>query len=84
MKYAIGIALVVGAAIGAVANQGLRAQATLHAYSVSEITVTDEAGYGPVAAILTAENKKAGGKQLSRGGKVEVVEGAAPKARRHL
>jgi uncharacterized protein (DUF1330 family) len=52
---------------------------TVAAYSVSEITVTDEAGYAPVGAVLTAENKKAGGKQLSRGGKVEVVEGAAPK-----
>lgn len=79
MKYAIGISLVVGAAIGAAAIQGLHAQATLAAYSVSEIDVTDQAGYAPVAAILTAENQKAGGKQLSRGGKIEVVEGAAPK-----
>jgi uncharacterized protein (DUF1330 family) len=79
MKYAIGISLVVGAAIGAAAMQGLHAQASLVAYSVSEIEVTDQAGYAPIAAILTAENQKAGGKQLVRGGKAEVVEGAAPK-----
>ena len=79
MKYAIGISLVVGAAIGAAAIQGLHAQASLAAYSVSEIEVTDQAGYAPIAAILTAENQKAGGKQLVRGGKAEVVEGAAPK-----
>ena len=79
MKYAIGISLLVGAAIGAAAIQGLHAQAGLAAYSVSEIEVTDQAGYAPIAAILTAENQKSGGKQLSRGGKVEVVEGAAPK-----
>ena len=79
MKYAIGISLVVGAGIGAAAIQGLHAQASLAAYSVSEIEVTDQAGYAPIAAILTAENQKAGGKQLVRGGKAEVVEGAAPK-----
>ena len=79
MKYAIGLSLVVGAAIGAAAIQGLHAQATLAAYSVSEIEITDQAGYAPLATILTAENQKAGGKQLSRGGKIEVVEGAAPK-----
>ena len=78
MKYAIEISLVVGAAIGAAAIQGLHAQASLAAYSVSEIEVTDQAGYAPIAAILTAENQKAGGKQLVRGGKAEVVEGAAP------
>ena len=69
----------VGAGIGAAAIQGLHAQASLAAYSVSEIEVTDQAGYAPIAAILTAENQKAGGKQLVRGGKAEVVEGAAPK-----
>jgi uncharacterized protein (DUF1330 family) len=79
VKYAIGISLLVGAALGAAAIQGLHAQAGLAAYSVSEIEVTDQAGYAPIAAILTAENQKSGGKQLSRGGKVEVVEGAAPK-----
>jgi uncharacterized protein (DUF1330 family) len=79
MKYSIGISLVVGAAVGAAAIEGLHAQAGLPAYSVSEIEVTDQAGYAPIATVLTAENKKAGGKQLTRGGKVEVVEGAAPK-----
>jgi uncharacterized protein (DUF1330 family) len=79
MKYGIGIALIAGAAVGAAATHGLHAQATLAAYSVSEIEVTDQNGYAPAAAILTAENKKAGGRQLSRGGRVEIVEGAPPK-----
>jgi uncharacterized protein (DUF1330 family) len=79
MKYAIGISLAVGASIGAAAVQGLHAQATLPAYSVSEIEITDQSGYAPVATVLTAENKKAGGKQLARGGRVEVIEGPAPK-----
>jgi uncharacterized protein (DUF1330 family) len=79
MKYSIGISLVVGAAIGAVAVQGLHAQATLTAYSVSEIEVTDQAGYAPISAILQAENQKSGAKTLTRGGKVDAVEGTAPK-----
>jgi uncharacterized protein (DUF1330 family) len=78
MKYAVGISLVVGAAIGAAAIHGLHAQAGLPAYAVTELEVKDQAGYAPISAILTAENQKAGGKLLTRGGKVEVVEGAAP------
>ena len=79
MKYAIGISLVVGAAIGATAMQGLHAQATLPAYSVSEIEISDQAAYAPISEILQAENKKMGAKALARGGKIEVVEGTAPK-----
>src|SRR5215208_4205298 len=79
MKYAIGISVVVGAALGAAAMQGLHAQATLAAYSVSEIEVTDQAGYAPISAILQAENQKSGAKTLARGGKIEVMEGTAPK-----
>ena len=79
MKYSIGIALVLGAGIGAAAMQGLHAQGTLAAYSVTEIEVTDQAAYAPISALLTAENQKSGAKSLARGGKVDVVEGTAPK-----
>jgi uncharacterized protein (DUF1330 family) len=80
MKYAtIGISLVVGAAIGAAAIEGLHAQATLAAYSVSEITIADEAGYAPISQTLQAENKKVGARPLARGTKVEAIEGTAPK-----
>ena len=79
MKYSIGIALVLGAGIGAAAMQGLHAQGTLAAYSVTEIEVTDQAAYAPISALLTAENQKSGAKALTRGGKVDVVEGTAPK-----
>ena len=79
MKYAVGISLVVGAAIGAAAIHGLHAQASLPAYSVTEVDIKDQAGYAPIQTILQAENQKAGGKFLARGGKVEVVEGTPPK-----
>ena len=79
MKYSIGIALVAGVAVGAATMQMLHAQATPAAYSVTEIDVTDQAGYAPISAMLTTENQKSGSKQVVRGGKVETIEGAAPK-----
>lgn len=75
----IGLAVLAGAAIGATAMHSLHAQATPPAFSVGELEVTDQAGYGPIAKILTAENKKAGARLLVQAGRVEVVEGAAPK-----
>ena len=79
MKYSIGIALVAGVAVGAATMQMLHAQATPAAYSVTEIDVTDQAAYAPISAMLTAENQKTGAKQLVRGGKLETIEGVAPK-----
>jgi len=75
----LGLAMLASAALGAVAMHGLHAQSSPPAFSVGELEVTGPAGYAPIAKILTAENKKAGGKMLVRAGRVEVVEGAAPK-----
>jgi uncharacterized protein (DUF1330 family) len=71
--------LVAGVAVGAATMQMLHAQATPAAYSVTEIDVTDQAAYAPISAMLTAENQKTGAKQLVRGGKLETIEGTAPK-----
>ena len=43
-NYKIALAVVVGAALGAAAMQGLHAQAKLKAYSVGEIEILDTAG----------------------------------------
>lgn len=75
----VGLAMLAGAALGAAATHGLHAQASPPVYSVNEIEVTDQAGYAPISALLTAENQKASGKSLVRAGRVEAVEGAAPK-----
>ena len=74
-----GLAMLAGAALGAIAMHGLHAQSSPPAFAVGELEVTDAAGYAPIAAILTAENKKAGAKLVVQAGRVEVVEGAAPK-----
>jgi uncharacterized protein (DUF1330 family) len=79
MKYAVGLSLVAGLALGAAATHGLHAQASLAAFSVSEIDITDQAGYAPISAMLVAENQKAGAKTLVRAGRIEAVEGTAPK-----
>ena len=74
----LGLAMLAGAALGAMAMHGLHAQSSPPAFAVGELEVTDAAGYAPIAAILTAENKKAGAKLVVQAGRVEVVEGAAP------
>jgi uncharacterized protein (DUF1330 family) len=71
--------MLAGAALGAMAMQGLHAQSSPPAFSVGELEVTDAAGYAPIAEILATENKKAGAKIVVRAGRVEVVEGPAPK-----
>lgn len=76
----VGLAMFAGAALGAMTMHRLHAQAaTPPAFSVGELEVTDAAGYAPIAKILMAENKKAGAKIVVLAGRVEVVEGAAPK-----
>ena len=75
----VGLAMVAGAALGAAAMNGLHAQGGLPAFSVTELEVTNVAGYEPIRTTLTAENQKAGGKFLAQGGRVEMVEGTAPK-----
>ena len=80
MKYAAALSLVVaGAAIGSALTHGLQAQGNAPAFSVSSIEVTDAAKYAPIQQIIATENQKAGGKFLVRGGRVEGVDGAAPK-----
>jgi uncharacterized protein (DUF1330 family) len=78
-KCKMTLAMLAGAALGAIAIQALHAQGKPPAYIITEVEIADEAAFkefGPkVGAAVTA----AGGKYLSRGGKIVVLEGAAPK-----
>jgi uncharacterized protein (DUF1330 family) len=79
MKYVVALSLVAaGAAIGSAMTHSLQAQGSAPAFSISSIEVTDAAKYAPIQQIIATENQKAGGKFLSRGGRVEAIEGAAP------
>ncbi len=78
-KVKIMLAAVAGAAFGAVAVQGLHAQAKPKAYLVSESEILDAAAaasYGPVVA---EAQKGAGGRSFRTTGKIVAVMGTAPK-----
>jgi uncharacterized protein (DUF1330 family) len=78
----IALAVVVGAAFGAAAMQGLNAQAKPKAYSVSELETIDAAAQAAYTALIQAAQKSAGAvvNFNTAGGRVVGTEGpAAPK-----
>jgi uncharacterized protein (DUF1330 family) len=79
---AVGVAVLVGAALGAAAVQTIHAQANPPAYYVSEVAVKDQNGY-MTEFVPPAEKSRqdAGGKFLVRGGKTIALQGAGPAAR---
>jgi uncharacterized protein (DUF1330 family) len=82
IRYKIPLAILAGAALGAVAMQGLHAQAKLKAYSVGEIETLDataQAAYLPAAwkAIEAAHGRAL----RTAGGRVVQIDGGpAPKS----
>jgi Domain of unknown function (DUF1330) len=68
-KYGtVGLAIVSGFTLGAVAVENLRAQSTAPVFIVGEIEVTDQAGYREFAAKSQAGIRAAGGQLLVIGG----------------
>ena len=81
--YAVMIAAVVGAAVGAGAITALTAQTTPKAYIVTEVDVTGnmDAFLKDYAAHVQATVEPFGGHYLARGGQVFGTEGEPPKGR---
>src|SRR3989442_4706297 len=81
-RYAVALAVATGFGLGAVAVQGLHAQAKPPVYYIAEIDVTNLEGwqkdYAPRAQAVI---KAAGGRVLAAGQKVTSIEGAPPKQR---
>jgi uncharacterized protein (DUF1330 family) len=81
-KYTIALALAASFALGALAVQGLHAQAKPAGYVVVEVAVTDKDGYAkeflPPAAKAIEEG---GGKYVVRGGKTVSFQGTPPASR---
>ena len=78
--YTMACAMLVGVAIGAVAVQGLHAQAKPPVYTVTEIDVTNVDAYmKEYVPVIQPIVKKGGGKQLAASLKVTALEGTAPK-----
>jgi uncharacterized protein (DUF1330 family) len=71
-----------GIAIGAVAIQGLHAQATPKAYTVTELETIDAQAAADVAKRIQAAQTSAGGRNFrTGGGKVVGMEGTPPPKR---
>ena len=78
-KFKIVLAVVVGAALGAAAVQGLHAQAKPKAYIVSESEVLDAAAAAAYSPLIQAAQKAAGGRSFRTTGKTVAIVGVAPK-----
>jgi uncharacterized protein (DUF1330 family) len=71
--------MLAGVAVGALAVQGLHAQATPKAYVITEIEVIDQAAQNAYLPKVGEVIKSTGGTFLARGGKIAALEGEAPK-----
>ena len=81
-QYMITLAVVAGFGLGAVAVQGLHAQAKPPVYYIAEIDVTNVDAYTKeYAPKVQALIKAGGGRLLAAGQKVTSIEGAPPKPR---
>ena len=79
--YKLSVAVLAGAALGAVAVQGIRAQAQPPVDVVAEIEVTDSTTYQTYVDRNGALVQSFGGRFLARGGKTEAIAGPPPRGR---
>src|SRR2546423_14737279 len=80
--YSVTLAMLAGFGLGAVAVEGLHAQAKPPVYQVVEIEPSNmEAYVKDYVPKAQAAIKAAGGKFLAAGGKTTTIEGGPPKAR---
>ena len=81
-QHAVALALLAGFGLGAVAVQGLRAEAKPPAYYISEIVVRDLDPYlKEYLPKVQASVKAFGGRSLAGGDKIIAIEGDPPKHR---
>jgi uncharacterized protein (DUF1330 family) len=81
-RYTVALAMLAGFGLGAVAVQGLHAQAKSPVYQITEIEMLDATAYvRDYVPRAQAAIKGAGGRFLAAGGKVTGIEGDPPKAR---
>ena len=79
-RYTMALTLLAGVAIGAVAVQGLHAQAKPKAYVVTETEPLDEAAIAAYGPLIRTAIDAAGGRRLNTpGGKTVALIGTAPK-----
>jgi uncharacterized protein (DUF1330 family) len=80
--YTVTLSMLTGFGLGAVAVQGLHAQAKPPVYQVTEIEILNQEAYSKdYLPKAQAAIKAAGGKLLAAGGKTTTIEGEPPKSR---
>ena len=78
--YKLGLAMLVGVAIGVAAVGGIKAQSNPPAYYIAEIfEVNNPDDYKTYVAGVPATFEKYGGRRIVRGGKADALEGDPPK-----
>ena len=82
MKVKLGLAVLVGIGLGAVAIEVLHAQAKPPAYLISEVIVTDEDGYKEYIEKFPGTLVPFGGKFLVRAGQTAPIPGAGDPPKR--
>jgi uncharacterized protein (DUF1330 family) len=81
-NYKVAVALLAGVALGALAVQGLHAQAKPPLYSVAEIDVSNLDAYlKEYVPLAQAALKAGGGRILAAGQNITAIEGTPPKSR---
>jgi uncharacterized protein (DUF1330 family) len=81
-RHTVALAVIASFGLGAVAIEGLHAQAKPPIYYITEIDVTNQEAYmKEYAPKAQAIIKAAGGRFLAAGGNVTAIEGAPPKGR---
>jgi uncharacterized protein (DUF1330 family) len=78
-RYKMALAMLAGAGLGAGAIQALHAQAKAPAYVITEVDIINEAAFKEFSPQVAKTVEAAGGKYLTRGGKIVALEGEAPK-----
>ena len=81
-RHAVAFAIA-GAALGALAVEGLHAQAKPPVYVVNEIDVTDKAGFQTYAEAQSKLIQKHGGRYVIRGGKIVATLAGTPPSDRY-
>ena len=80
--YTVALSVLAGVALGGAAIQGLHAQATPKAYTVTELETLDAKAAADVAARVQKMQEGAGGRNFrTGGGKVTAMEGPPPPQR---
>jgi uncharacterized protein (DUF1330 family) len=79
-RFTVALSMLAGIAIGAVAVQGLHAQAKPKAYIITETEVLDAAALAAYSPLVRAASDAAGGRRVAPpGGKIVAFVGDSPK-----